>query len=98
VAGSAARLNLVGSLFFAAAAAAAFVSPATDDAVAAGVANGGTLLGALCFLRGARLLLPLSGRSSTGEMDQTHDAGDGEVSPERAEEYDDDRPPVPPGP
>jgi len=55
---TAARLNLGGSVFFMAAAIAAFVRPATDDAAAAGVANGGTFLGALCFLLGARLLLP----------------------------------------
>jgi hypothetical protein len=55
---TAARLNLAGSVFFMAAAIAAFVRPATGDATAAGVANAGTFLGALCFLLGARLLLP----------------------------------------
>jgi hypothetical protein len=47
-----------GSVFFMAAAIAAFVGPATDDALGAAVANGGTFLGALCFLVAARLLLP----------------------------------------
>ena len=36
---------------------AAFVRPATDDLLLASIANGGTFLGALCFLRAAWLLL-----------------------------------------
>ena len=50
-------VNLLGSVFFMLAAVAAFVRPATGDMVAASIANGGTFLGALCFFRGARLLL-----------------------------------------
>jgi hypothetical protein len=50
-----ARLNLLGSVFFMAAAIAAFVRPATGDPLGAAIANGGTFLGALCFFRGARL-------------------------------------------
>lgn len=49
--------NLVGSVFFMAAALAAFTLPATGDALDASIANTGTMLGALCFLWGARLLL-----------------------------------------
>jgi hypothetical protein len=50
-------LNLVGSIFFMASAIAAFVRPATDELLSASIANTGTLLGALCFLWGAWLLL-----------------------------------------
>jgi YrhK-like protein len=50
-------LNMVGSIFFMASAIAAFVRPATDELVSASIANTGTLLGALCFLWGAWLLL-----------------------------------------
>ena len=39
------------------AAVAAFTRPATDDLLDASLANSGTMLGALCFLWGARLLL-----------------------------------------
>jgi hypothetical protein len=50
-------LNMVGSVFFMASAVAAFVLPDTGDLLSASVANSGTLLGALCFFRGAWLLL-----------------------------------------
>jgi hypothetical protein len=50
-------LNMIGSIFFMASAIAAFVRPATDELLSASIANGGTFLGALCFLRGAWLLL-----------------------------------------
>ncbi|MDN5748943.1 MAG: YrhK family protein [Pseudonocardia sp.] len=52
-----ARLNLLGSVFFMAAAIAAFVRPSTGDVLDATIANGGTFLGALCFFRDARLPL-----------------------------------------
>lgn len=52
-----AGLNLLGSVFFMAAAVAAFALPSTGDALDASVVNTGTFLGALCFLWGARLLL-----------------------------------------
>lgn len=52
-----ARLNLLGSVFFMAAAIAAFVRPSTGDVLDATIANGGTFLGALCFFRGARVPL-----------------------------------------
>ena len=50
-------INMIGSIFFMASAIAAFVRPATDDLLSASIANGGTFLGALCFLRAAWLLL-----------------------------------------
>ena len=50
-----AALNMTGSVFFMAAALAAYVLPDTGDLLDASVANSGTLLGALCFLVGARL-------------------------------------------
>jgi hypothetical protein len=52
---SVAAVNLLGSVFFALAALAAFVRPATGDLLSASIANGGTFLGALCFFWGARL-------------------------------------------
>jgi hypothetical protein len=39
------------------AAIAAFTLPSTDDLLDASIANSGTLLGALCFFWGARLML-----------------------------------------
>ena len=50
-----AGLNLLGSIFFMAAAIAAFVLPDTGDLLDASVANSGTFLGALCFLVAARI-------------------------------------------
>ncbi len=50
-------LNMIGSIFFMASAIAAFVRPATDELLSASIANGGTFLGAACFLRAAWLLL-----------------------------------------
>ncbi len=50
-----AGLNLLGSVFFMAAAIAAYVLPDTGDLLDASVANSGTLLGALCFLVAARI-------------------------------------------
>src|SRR5262245_45204669 len=52
-----AALNLLGSVFFMLSAIAAFTLPATDDLLDSSLANSGTLLGAVCFLVGARLLL-----------------------------------------
>ena len=46
---SVALVNQLGSVLFMVAAIAAFVRPATGDALAIGVANWGTLTGALCF-------------------------------------------------
>jgi hypothetical protein len=50
-------LNMIGSIFFMASAIAAFVRPATNELLSASIANGGTFLGAWCFLWGAWLLL-----------------------------------------
>ena len=50
-----AGLNLLGSVFFMAAAVAAFVVPDTDDLLDASLANSGTFLGAICFLVAARI-------------------------------------------
>lgn len=95
---AAAWWNVVGSVFFMAAAITAFIRPATDDAVAAGIANGGTLLGALCFLRGARLLLPESAAPpSPIAIGEAEDTADEQVAAHRTEEHHDDHPPVPPG-
>jgi hypothetical protein len=63
---SIAVVNEVGSILFMVAAVAAFVRPDTSEPVAAGIANGATCLGALCFLWGARLLLPASGTGTQG--------------------------------
>ena len=51
--------NMVGSVAFGVSAVAAFVIPATGDVWDASLANLGTLVGALCFLVGAVLLLPV---------------------------------------
>lgn len=53
-----AAANLLGSIAFGASAIASFVRPETGTAVNDAIANGGTALGALCFLVGA-VLLPL---------------------------------------
>lgn len=50
-------LNMTGSIFFMASAIAAYVRPATDEVLSAHIDNGGTCLGALCFLWAAWLLL-----------------------------------------
>lgn len=51
-------LNLLGSVAFGVSAVAAYVIPATGDVWHAELSNLGTLVGALCFLLGAVLLLP----------------------------------------
>jgi hypothetical protein len=53
-----AALNMLGSLFFGLSAIGAYISPTTGDLISMRWSNGGTLLGALCFLAGALLLLP----------------------------------------
>ena len=50
-------LNLVGSVFFGISAIASFVVPSTGDVVDLAAANFTTVLGALCFLGGAVLLM-----------------------------------------
>ncbi len=51
-------LNLVGSIFFGLSAIGAYVVPSTGELLNAALANGGTFLGAICFLTGAALLIP----------------------------------------
>ena len=51
-------LNLLGSIAFGVAAVASYVIPATGELRDAERANLGTLVGAICFLIGALLLLP----------------------------------------
>jgi hypothetical protein len=51
-------LNMLGSIFFMASALTSFVLPSTGDVINDSVALGGTLLGAVCFLLGAILMLP----------------------------------------
>jgi hypothetical protein len=51
-------LNLLGSVFFGISAIGAFVLPSTDDVVSLRWDNGGTVLGAVCFLVAAVLLIP----------------------------------------
>jgi hypothetical protein len=58
-----AALNMIGSVFFGLSAIGAYVSPTTGDLLSMRWSNAGTLLGALCFLAGAMLLLPRRGRT-----------------------------------
>jgi hypothetical protein len=60
-----AGLNLIGSIAFGVSAIAAFDRPATGNAVSDQIANGGTALGALCFLIGALLLWPQAERQES---------------------------------
>ncbi len=61
-----ALLNLAGSVAFGVSAVAAYVVPSTGDLRNAQLSNLGTLVGALCFLAGAVLLLPRPGQGSSG--------------------------------
>ena len=61
---SIAGLNLVGSVFFGLSAIGAYIIPSTGDLLNAAVANGGTFLGAVCFLVGAALLIPEAERAA----------------------------------
>ena len=51
-------INMVGSIFFMASAIGSYVLPKTGELVDQPLAVGGTLLGAVCFLLGALLMLP----------------------------------------
>ena len=64
-----AALNMVGSVFFGLSAVGAYVSPSTGDVLSMRWSNGGTLLGALCFLTGAMLLVPRR-RDTTSSLSQ----------------------------
>lgn len=50
-------LNLVGSIAFGVSAVTSLIEPSTQEPVSAAIANGGTAIGALCFLAGAIMLL-----------------------------------------
>jgi hypothetical protein len=51
-------LNMAGSIFFGISAVGAYVVPDTDEVLNSAWANGGTFLGAVCFLIGAWLVIP----------------------------------------
>jgi hypothetical protein len=51
-------LNMIGSVAFMVSAIAGFVVPSTDTVLDLPLANAGTLIGAVCFLLGAALMLP----------------------------------------
>jgi hypothetical protein len=51
-------LNMVGSIFFGFSAIGAYVVPATNELLNAQWANGGTFVGAVCFLIGSWLVIP----------------------------------------
>lgn len=56
-------INLAGSLAFGISAAAAYVVPATGEELSASWASAGTFIGALCFLIGALIPMPLFARA-----------------------------------
>ena len=58
-------LNLVGSVFFGISAIGAYVNPDTDEVTNLRWDNGGTFLGALCFLVAAVMLIPEARSAST---------------------------------
>ena len=62
-------LNMVGSIFFGISAVGAYVVPSTDELLNAAWSNGGTFLGALCFLVGAWLVIP-RGREALDQQDR----------------------------
>jgi hypothetical protein len=51
-------LNMVGSVFFGLSAVGAYVVPSTEELLNSVWSNGGTFLGAVCFLVGAWLVIP----------------------------------------
>lgn len=51
-------LNMLGSIFFGLSAVGAYVVPSTNELLNARWSNGGTFLGAVCFLVGAWLVIP----------------------------------------
>ena len=53
-----AALNMLGSVFFGISAVGAWVVPETDEVLNSAWANGGTFLGAVCFLVGGWLVIP----------------------------------------
>jgi hypothetical protein len=65
-------VNLLGSVAFGVSAIAAFIVPATGDVWNAELSNLGTLVGAICFLVGAILLLPSHVRAQRGSPRKEH--------------------------
>jgi hypothetical protein len=72
-------LNLLGSIAFGVSAVAAYVNPATGQLRNAERANLGTLVGAVCFLIGALLLLPERTEEASGQV--MAPAGEGTLTP-----------------
>ena len=62
-------INVAGSVAFGVSAVAAFVLPSSGDVWNAGLANLGTLVGALCFLTGAVLMLSPESTDATVPAD-----------------------------
>jgi hypothetical protein len=58
--------NMVGSIFFGISAVASFILPGTGNELSVEATNLFTFLGAVCFLRGAWLLLPEAAESGSG--------------------------------
>jgi hypothetical protein len=71
--------NLLGSIAFGVSAVASYVIPATGELRNAERANLGTLVGAVCFLVGALLLLPERTEESTSALGDDGDRDLGEV-------------------
>ena len=61
-------LNMLGSIFFGISAIGAYVVPSTNELLNSEWSNGGTFLGAICFLIGAVLVLP---RKHLGDVAQS---------------------------
>ena len=66
-------LNMVGSVFFMASALASYVLPSTGEMIDVPLAVAGTLLGAVCFLIGAALMLPAWTTSVAAALVTTQD-------------------------
>jgi len=66
-------LNLLGSIAFGVSAVAGYISPATGELRNAERANLGTLVGAICFLVGAVLLLPERTEEASGQVTASGD-------------------------
>lgn len=66
-------LNMVGSVFFMASALASYVLPSTGEMIDVPVSVAGTLLGAVCFLVGAALMLPAWTRAVAAAPVSSHD-------------------------
>ena len=67
------EVNMLGSVAFGVSAVAAYIVPATGDAWNAELSNLGTLVGAVCFLIGAVMLLPKRTAPAGGKPDGVPD-------------------------